>query len=608
MQDINDDLNIQIQNIPETAGVYKFYDDKNTLLYIGKAKNLKKRVSSYFQKEHDSLRLKLLVKKIKHIETITVPTEYDALILENTLIKSLQPKYNIQLKDDKTYPWIVITKERFPKVFYTRKKNIPTFEYYGPYPSVLAVRFLIETIKEIFPLRTCNYLLSDENIQKKKFRPCLDYHIGKCKAPCVGYQTEEEYNQNIQQIKKIIKGQLKDVFEYLEQQKQEYVQKLQFEQAQIIKDKIEALKKYQAKSQVVSDVKDAEVYDIYQYNQKTYIGYLRIKNGFIIQTFISDTSTFADEDTDEILSTVISQLRDKFSSNASEIIVPVNVSFQIPNVKYTVPKAGDKKKLLDLLEKNLEQYASEKEKQLAIKDPEQYTNQLMQQMMRDLRMNKEPRRIEAFDNSNIQGAYAVSAMAVFIDGKPAKSEYRHFNVKTVEEGKPDDFATMREVIYRRYKRVLDENLPLPDLIVIDGGKGQLNAALESLEKLGLKDKIHIISIAKRLEEIFFPDDPLPLYLDKRSPTLKVIQHIRDEVHRFGITHHRKRRTKSVLQTELLNIKGIGEKLATQLLKHFGSIEQIKKQSIHELAKVVGTKKAQCIREYFDQSLKNQSNM
>jgi len=599
MMQNNQDILIQLQTLPESPGVYKFYDSNHQLLYIGKAKNLKKRVSSYFQKEHDSLRLKLLVKKIHHIETISVPTEYDALILENTLIKSLQPKYNIQLRDDKTYPWIVITKERFPKVFYTRKKNIPEFEYYGPYPSVLAVRTLLETIKEIFPLRTCNYQLSQENIEKNKFRPCLDYHIGKCKAPCVGWQTEEEYNKNIQQIKKIIKGQIKEVKEFLEEQKQDAINKLEFEKAHIIKNKLEILQKYQAKSQVVSaEVKDAEVYNIYKYNQKVYVGFLRIVNGFIIQTFISDTSYYIEEEDDEILSTMISQLRDKLNSNANEIIVPLEVSYQIPNVKYTVPKIGDKKKLLDLLQTNLEQYANEKEKQLAIKDPETYTTQLMQQMMKDLRMSKEPRRIEAFDNSNIQGTNAVSAMAVFIDGKPAKKEYRHFNVKTVEEGKPDDFATMKEVIYRRYKRVLEENLPLADLIVIDGGKGQLNAALEALTELGLKNKVHVISIAKRLEEIFFPNDPLPLYLDKRSPTLKVIQHIRDEVHRFGITHHRKRRIKSAFQSELLNIKGIGEKMAIKLLQEFGSVEQIKKQSLNDIAKIVGRSKAQAILDYF----------
>ncbi len=596
-------IDLQLQTLPETPGVYKFYSADNQLLYIGKAKNLKKRVSSYFQKEPETLRLKLLVKKIHHLETITVPTEYDALILENTLIKSLQPKYNIQLKDDKTYPWIVITKEAFPKVFYTRKKNITHFEYYGPYPSIVAVRTLLDTIKEIFPLRTCNYLLSQENIEKKKFRPCLDYHIGKCKAPCIGLQSKEEYDKNISQIKNIIKGQIKEVLQYLEQQKKEAVQNLEFEKAAILKEKIEILQKYQAKSQVVSDVKEADVFHLYQYNQQTYIGFLRIVNGFIIQTFISDITIQSDESNAEILSTIITQLRERFHSDAKEIIVPFEPEFQIPKIQYTLPKIGDKKKLLELLEQNLIQYANEKEKQRSIIDPETYTNQLMQQMMKDLRMNKEPRRIEAFDNSNIQGTNAVSAMAVFIDGKPAKKEYRHFNVKTVEEGKPDDFATMKEVIYRRYKRVLEENLPLPDLIVIDGGKGQLNAALESLETLQLKDKIHVISIAKRLEEIFFPNDPLPLYLDKRSPTLKVIQHIRDEVHRFGITHHRKRRTQSAFQSELLHIKGIGEKLAIKLLQQFGSIEQLKKQSLHDIAKVVGMKKAELIFQYFKQSVK-----
>ncbi len=592
---------LQIQTLPETPGIYKFYSVDNQLLYIGKAKNLKKRVSSYFQKEPETLRLKLLVKKIHHLETITVPAEYDALILENTLIKSLQPKYNIQLKDDKTYPWIVITKEPFPKVFYTRKKNIPHFEYYGPYPSIVAVRTLLDTIKEIFPLRTCNYLLSEENIEKKKFRPCLDYHIGKCKAPCIDLQSKEEYDKNILQIKNIIKGQIKEVIQYLELQKKEAVQNLEFEKAATIKEKIEILQKYQAKSQVVSDVKDADVFHLYKYNQRTYIGFFRVTNGFIIQTFISDITVQSDESDSEILSTVITQLRERFQSNAKEIIVPFEPEFQMPDIKYTIPKIGDKKKLLELLEQNLIQYANEKEKQLSILDPETYTNQLMQQMMKDLRMKKEPRRIEAFDNSNIQGTHAVSAMAVFIDGKPAKKEYRHFNIKTVEEGKPDDFASMKEVIYRRYKRVLEEHLPLPDLIVIDGGKGQLNAALESLGTLNLKDKIYVISIAKRLEEFFFPNDPLPLYLDKRSPTLKVIQHIRDEVHRFGITHHRKRRTKSAFQSELLNIKGIGEKLATKLLQQFGSIEQIKKQSLNDLSKIIGSKKAQLIIQHFKQS-------
>lgn len=601
---MDNEILIKIQTIPETPGVYKFYGENHQLLYIGKAKNLKKRVSSYFQKEHESLRLKILVRKIRDIETITVNTEYDALILENTLIKNLQPKYNIQLKDDKTYPWIVITKERFPKVFYTRKKNIPEFEYYGPYPSLISVRVILETIKEIFPLRTCNYLLSPENIEKRKFRPCLDYHIGKCKAPCVGLQSEEEYNKNILQIKKIIKGQIREVLNYLEAQKENYIKTLEFEKAHVLKNKIELLKNYQAKSQVVSaDVKDADVYNIYKYNQKVYIGFLRVVNGFIIQTFISELSNYIEENEDELLSNVINQLRDKFQSNAPEIILPMDISFHLPDVKYTIPKIGDKKKLLDLVADNLIEYTKEKERQLAIKDPETYTNQLMQQMMKDLRMNKEPRRIEAFDNSNIQGTTPVSAMAVFINGKPEKKEYRHFNVKTVEEGKPDDFATMREVIYRRYKRVLEENLPLADLIVIDGGKGQLNAAIEALEQLGLKDKVHVISIAKRLEEIYFPDDPLPLYLDKRSPTLRVIQHIRDEVHRFGITHHRNRRNKKSFQSVLLSIKGVKEKTAIKLLQAFGSVEQIKKQSLNDIAKIVGISKARSIWEYFHSNKK-----
>ncbi len=598
------DIAVKLQTLPNQPGIYKFYALDKQLLYIGKAKDLKKRVSSYFQKEHDNKRLQVMVKKIHDIEIITVTTEQDALLLENALIKSLQPRYNINLKDDKTYPWIVLTKERFPKVFYTRKKGIAEFEYYGPFSSIVSIRTLLDVIKEIFPLRTCSHILSEENIKKNKFKACLDYHIGKCKAPCIGLQTEEEYNHNINQIKKIIKGQIKDVIIYLKENLQNHINKLEFEKAHEVKTKLNILEKYQAKSQVVSsDIKDADIFNILMINQQAYGGYFKVTNGFIIQTYIVEADNFIGENQEDILERIISEIRQKFNSQSKEIILPFDVQFQLSDIKYIIPKQGERKKLLDLIYQNLENYASEKQKQLSIINPEEYTNKLMQQMKNDLRMTKEPRRIEAFDNSNIQGTNAVSAMSVFIDGKPAKSEYRHFNVKTVTDN-PDDFATMYEVIHRRYERVINDHLPMPDLIVIDGGKGQLSAGLKALDDLNIREKVSIISIAKRLEEIFFPNDSVPLYLDKRSPTLKVIQHIRNEVHRFGITHHRKRRSKHAFQSELLNIKGIKEKTAIKLLQEFGSVQQIKVQSLDILSACVGKSKAQIILDYFNNTTTN----
>lgn len=583
--------------MPETPGVYQYFDKENTLLYVGKAKNLKKRVSSYFTKEHDNARLRLLVKKINDIKTVKVNTELDALLLENNLIKNLKPRYNVNLRDDKTYPWIIIKNERFPRIFYTRKQIKDGSEYFGPYPSVLVMHALLDLIKQLFPLRTCSYDLSEQNIEKKKFRVCLDYHIGKCKGPCEGKQSFEEYDNNMKQIRKIIKGDFAFALKDLRAEMQSYSDNLEFEKAEELKQKIDLLEKYQGKSTIVHpSVTDTDVFAAIHEENISYISYFKIYNGAIVQAQILELKKQMDESPEEMLVFAINEIRQRFNSKSKEIIVAEEPEFKFPDTKYYVPKIGDKKHLLDLCLKNALSHKREREKQIALTDPERHTTRIMQQMMKDLHLREEPRRIEGFDNSNIQGNFAVSAMPVFIDGKPAKKEYRHFNVKTVEG--PDDFATMEEVIYRRYSRVIEEGLPLPQLIVIDGGKGQLGAAVNSLQKLGLYGKIPIIGIAKRLEEIYFPGDSIPLYLDKRSETLRVIQHIRDEAHRFGITHHRSKRSRETIKTELSLIKGISEVTALKLLNEFKSVKQIKETTLEDLAKVIGPAKAQLVWNFY----------
>lgn len=597
IEDFSEHIQSIIKSLPETPGVYQYYDKENTLLYVGKAKNLKKRVSSYFTKEHDNARLRLLVKKINDIKTVKVNTELDALLLENNLIKNLKPRYNVNLRDDKTYPWIIIKNERFPRIFYTRKQIKDGSEYFGPYPSVLVMHALLDLIKQLFPLRTCSYDLSEQNIAKKKFRVCLDYHIGKCKGPCEGKQSFEEYDNNMKQIRKIIKGDFAFALKDLRAEMQSYSDNLEFEKAEELKQKIDLLEKYQGKSTIVHpSVTDTDVFAAIHEENISYISYFKIYNGAIVQAQILELKKQMDESPEEMLVFAINEIRQRFNSKSKEIIVAEEPEFKFPDTKYYVPKIGDKKHLLDLCLKNATSHKREREKQIALTDPERHTTRIMQQMMKDLHLKEEPRRIEGFDNSNIQGNFAVSAMPVFIDGKPAKKEYRHFNVKTVEG--PDDFATMEEVIYRRYSRVLEEGLPLPQLIVIDGGKGQLGAAVNSLQKLGLYGKIPVIGIAKRLEEIYFPGDSIPLYLDKRSETLRVIQHIRDEAHRFGITHHRSKRSRETIKTELSVIKGISEVTALKLLNEFKSVKQIKETSLEELAKVIGPAKAQLVWDFY----------
>ncbi|MCC6369631.1 MAG: excinuclease ABC subunit C [Bacteroidia bacterium] len=594
-----------LKTLPETPGVYQYFDEEKTLLYVGKAKNLKKRVSSYFSKEHDSGRLRLMVKKIVDIVTIKVNTELDALLLENNLIKSLKPRYNVNLRDDKTYPWIILKKERFPRLFYTRKQIKDGSEYFGPYASGKTMHALLDIIRQTYQLRTCSYDLKAENIEKGKFRPCLEFHIGRCKAPCVNKQSEEDYNQNIVEIRQIIKGDIGFALRDMKEQMLGAAEKYEFEKAEFLRRKIEMLNAYQSKSTIVHpSITNTDVVNILSDDRNAYIHYFRIMNGAIVNAQTIELKKKIEESDAELLLFAIVEFRNRFKSSSKEILVPFIPEIELADVEYVVPKIGDKKQLLDLCYKNALAHKQERDNQIALTDPERHTERIMNQMMKDLRLKEQPRRIEGFDNSNIQGSYAVSAMPVFIDGKPAKKEYRHYNVKTVEG--PDDFATMEEVIYRRYSRVVEEKLPMPQLIVIDGGKGQLGAAVESLRKLNLMGKVAVIGIAKRLEEIYFPSDPLPLYLDKRSETLKVIQHIRDEAHRFGITHHRNKRSRETFKTELNEIKGISEKTAEKLLIELKSVKNIKEARLEELESVIGKAKAALVYNHFEALKQNKA--
>jgi excinuclease ABC subunit C len=590
-----------VRSLPETPGVYQYFDIENNLLYVGKAKNLRKRVTSYFTKEHDNGRLRIMVKKVNDIKSIKVNTELDALLLENNLIKNLKPRYNVALRDDKTYPWILLKKERFPRLMYTRNHiEKDKSEYYGPYASVKLMHTLLDLIRQLYPLRTCSYDLSEENIRKEKFRPCLEFHIGRCKAPCANKQEVTEYDENIKEIRQILKGDLGFALRDLKEKMQEASASYNFELAEEIKKRIDILSAYQGKSTIVHpSVTNTDVFNMISDEKNAYVHYFKINSGTVIHAQTIELRKKMDESDEELLLFAILEFRNRFNSNSKDILVPFTPHIELPGCEYIVPKIGDKKHLMDLCLRNALSYKQEREKQIALTDPDRHTERILNQMMKDLRMKEQPRRIEGFDNSNIQGSYAVSAMPVFIDGKPAKKEYRHFNVKTVEG--PDDFKTMEEVIFRRYSRVLEEHLPMPQLIVIDGGKGQLGAAVESLRKLDLLGKVAIIGIAKRLEEIYFPGDPLPLYLDKRSETLKVIQHIRDEAHRFGITHHRNKRSRETFKTELSEIKGISDKTAEKLLIELKSVKNIKEASLDDLEKIVGKSKALLIHDYFKQN-------
>jgi len=578
--------------------VYQFFDKQDKIIYIGKAKNLKKRVTSYFLKQESaSGKLRVLVKKITDIRFVVVDTEADALLLENNLIKKYKPRYNVLLKDDKTFPWICIKNERFPRVFQTRNVIKDGSAYYGPYTSVKLLHTLLDLIRSLYPLRTCKLNLSKENIQRGKYKVCLEYHIGKCKGPCEGMMEEKEYMLAIEQIRGILKGNITQVLNHLKELMAGYAAEMAFEKAQMVKEKIDIIETFQAKSTIVNPtIHDVEVYSIVSDEESAFVNYLKVINGAIIQAHTIELKKKLDESDVDLLAYAITDMRQRFASRTRNLLLPF--ALDMPGTKVQVPQVGDKKKLLELSERNARYFKFENKK-AKIEYAEKRNNtsmRLMKQMKSDLRMSVFPEHIECFDNSNIQGTHPVAAMVVFKKGKPAKSEYRHYKIKTVEG--PDDYASMQEVVYRRYKRLLDENAYLPQLIVIDGGKGQLNAALNSLNQLGLRGKITIIGIAKRLEEIYFPGDTYPLYLDKTSPTLRVIQHIRDEAHRFGITHHRHIRTKGQTQSELDQIKGIGPKTKELLFKEFKSISAMRKASLIQLSDIIGESKARLLLDYF----------
>jgi len=590
-------LEIQIKSLPNSPGVYQYFDKDDKILYVGKAKNLKKRVASYFTKHHDNGKTRVLVKKIVSIKHIVVETETDALLLENNLIKKYQPRYNVLLKDDKTYPWICIKKEPFSRVFLTRNIFKDGSEYFGPYTSVRTARALLSLIKELYPLRTCAYNLSQQNIENKKYKVCLEYHIKNCKGACEGLQTENEYIEDIKEIKNIIKGNFKSSLQRFEALMFDFASRSEFEEAQKIKEKIALLANYQSKSTVVNpSINNVDVFSIISDESFAYVNFFKISNGAIIQSHTIEIKKKLDETDKTLLELAIVEIRQRFNSISNEIYTPFMVALG-EGIKITVPKLGDKKRIVDLSLRNAKYFRQERFKQIQIIDPDRHTNRIMKQMQKDLRLNTEPRQIECFDNSNIQGTHPVAACVVFKNGKPSKKDYRHFNIKTVIG--PDDFASMEEVVHRRYKRLLDEEQDLPQLIVIDGGKGQLSSALKSLDVLGLRGKIAIIGIAKRLEEIYYPDDPIPLYLDKKSETLKIIQQLRNEAHRFGITHHRNKRSKSAIQTELSNIEGIGDKSIVSLLKKFKTINRVKNATFDDLIRLIGKDKANKITNYFN---------
>ena len=593
---LNASLQLQIQTLPDAPGVYQYYDKEDRILYVGKAKNLKKRVASYFNKIHETAKTNVLVKKIVTIKHIVVPTETDALLLENNLIKTLQPRYNVMLRDDKSYPWICIKKEAFPRIFPTRRMVKDGSEYFGPYTCFKTVNTILDLIKELYPLRTCNYDLSQKNIQNNKFKVCLEYHIGNCKGPCEANETEENYQKQVDAIREILKGNFKESQREFKRLMNDFASKMQFEEAQKIKEKIDVLENYQSRSTIINPkITNIDVFSIVSDESAAFVNFLQISHGSIIRSHTLEIKKKLDESDEELLELAITELRDRFHLLSKEIIVPFPVNLG-ENIKITIPQLGDKKQILDLSIRNAKFYRMDQLKQLQIVDPERHSNRIMAQMQKDLRLSEEPRHIECFDNSNIQGTNPVSACVVFKDGKPSKKDYRHFNIKSVIG--PDDFASMEEVVFRRYKRMLEEKHPLPQLIIIDGGKGQLSSALKSIDELGLRGKIAIIGIAKRLEELFFPGDSVPLYLDKKSETLKVIQHLRNEAHRFGITFHRDKRSKSALNSSIETIPGIGEKTMLTLIKHFKSVKRLKLASEKEISEVVGISKAKKIIDFY----------
>lgn len=595
---MNPNLELQLKTLPSEPGVYRYYDKNDQLLYVGKAKQLKKRVLSYFNKNQNGYRTRIMVSKIHRLETTVVNSEYDALLLENNLIKAHQPFYNVMLKDDKSYPWICIKNEDFPRIFLTRTKIKDGSEYYGPYAKVRPARILLDTIKSLYKIRTCNLNLAPEKIAEGKYRVCLEYHIKNCNGPCEDLESKKDYDEKVEAIRGIIKGDFRFAKKYLEERMYRFASNLEFEKAQMIKQNIESLDDYQAKHTVVNpSIDDVDVFGMTSDETAAYVNYFKIRNGSIVQSYTTEIKKILEETDEDILEEALVEIRQKFDSGSKEILIPFHLGIEIPNIKLIVPKVGDKKRIVELSEKNAKEYRLEKLKQVQIVDPERHTNRIMSEMQKILRMPVEPRHIEGFDNSNIQGTNPVSACVVFKDGKPSKADYRIFHPKTVEG--PDDFKTMEEVVYRRYRRLIDEGEPLPQLILIDGGKGQLSSAVKSLKLLGLYGKITIIGIAKRLEEIYFPEDSIPLYIDKKAETLKILQRVRDEAHRFGVKHHRTRRTNSTIKSELEQIPGVGPKSIELLLSKLKSVKRVKEADIVILEEILGKVKARVVWEFFN---------
>lgn len=598
MHTISEHIVELVKGLPANPGVYQFFDRKGEIIYIGKAKNLKKRVSSYFQKKnHDSYKSKVLVDKIRDIKHIVVNSESDALLLENNLIKKFQPRYNILLKDDKTFPWICIKSEPFPRVFSTRNVVNDGSKYFGPYTSALMVRTLLNLIRQLYQLRTCRHNLSEENIKNRKYKLCLEYHIENCKGPCEGLQDEKDYEESLSQIKDILKGNLSEVISFLKMQMKKFADEFKFEDAERIKQKIDILNKFQSKSTIVNpSINNIDVFSIVDEDKYAIVNYLKITKGAVTQVHTVEIQKRLKEPTREILRFAITDLQKRVHSDSKNLILPIDISGELPGYKIIVPVQGDKKKLLELSERNAKMYKIEKQKKVSEKPKTYPAERILETLKKDLRLKEQPVHIECFDNSNLQGSNPVAACVVFRKGKPAKKDYRHYNIKTVSG--PDDFASMEEVIYRRYRRLLEENTSIPQLIIIDGGKGQLSAALKSLDKLKLKNKIAIVGIAKKLEEIYFPGDPVPLYIDKNSESLRLIQFLRNEAHRFGIEFHRLKRSNDMINSQLISIPGIAQQSVNKLFKELKSLENIKNAREEELIQLIGKAKAKKIIDYF----------
>lgn len=586
-------LKEKISILPDTPGCYLYYDAAGTVIYVGKAKNLKRRVSSYFNRTHDSVRTNLLVRAIADMKYIVVPTEGDALNLENSLIKEYKPRYNVLLKDDKSYPWIVVTKEHYPRVFLTRTRIKDGSKYFGPYTNTGIAKAVLNLIRELYPVRTCRHAITPDFINKGKGRLCLEYHLKNCLGCCTGQINPEKYADMIDHVKQILRGETQELLEYLKLEMERLSEELRFEEAQVLKEKYQLVERYQSKSVIVSQtLDDIDVFGVDDDNTDVYVNYMHVRRGAIVRSITLQYKRRLEESIEQILSYAIVEAKEKFNLEYDEIIVPVLPDMEMPGVSFIIPQRGDKLKLLQVSTHNARQNKVDSLKMMEKHNPEQRVERTLERMKSDFRLSELPRHIECFDNSNIQGTNPVASCVVFKNAKPSKRDYRHFNIKTVEG--PDDFASMKEVLTRRYTRLMEEGEGLPQLIVVDGGKGQLSAAVEALDDMGLRGTIAVVGIAKRLEEIYFPGDSIPLYIDKNSESLRIVQHLRDEAHRFGITHHRNRRSKGQIISELDEIKGIGDKTQTALLQHFKSVKRLKEASIDRIAEITGPARASII--------------